>query len=76
MAVGTHAQTLVAIVLVVACVFTTLPQRAVAATPAPVQTTANPNELILCGCDEVFILDMSQSGNGRPKKVWSWRANV
>jgi len=73
--VGTHAQTLAAIVLAVACVSATLPQRAVAATPAPVQTKANPNELILCGWDEVFILDMSQSGNGRPKKVWSWWAN-
>jgi len=38
-------------------------------------TRANPNELILCGWDEVFILDMSQSESGKPKKVWSWQAN-
>lgn len=37
-------------------------------------TKANPNELILCGAGEVFILDMSQQENGKPKKVWSWRA--
>jgi hypothetical protein len=38
-------------------------------------TGANPNELILCGWDEVFILDMSQPQSGKPKKVWSWQAN-
>ncbi|MBT7914720.1 hypothetical protein HN588_12530 [Candidatus Bathyarchaeota archaeon] len=31
-------------------------------------------ELILCGWDEVFILDMAQQQDGVPKKTWSWRA--
>lgn len=30
-------------------------------------------ELILCGWDEVFILDMAQQQDGMPKKVWNWR---
>jgi len=33
------------------------------------------SELIVCGWDEVFILDLSHQENRRPKKVWSWRAN-
>jgi hypothetical protein len=32
-----------------------------------------PRELVLCGWDEVFILDLNQTEDGRPKKVWSWR---
>mgnify|MGYP001198656158 CR=1 FL=1 len=32
------------------------------------------NELIVCGWDEVFILDMNNREQGRPRKVWSWRA--
>jgi hypothetical protein len=42
---------------------------------AGVETKANPHELILCGWDEVFMLDMSQPRDGRAKKVWSWQAN-
>lgn len=32
------------------------------------------NELIICGADEVFILDLDQRVDGNPQKVWSWRA--
>ena len=35
---------------------------------------SNWQELIVCGWDEVFILDMSDSQNDRPRKVWSWQA--
>jgi len=31
-------------------------------------------ELILCGWDEVFILDMAEQQDDVPKKTWSWRA--
>ncbi len=31
-------------------------------------------ELIVCGGDEVYILDLAKEENGKPKKVWSWRA--
>lgn len=37
------------------------------------QTPAN-QELIVCGWDEVFILDMADREGGEPKKVWRWRA--
>src|SRR5688572_23941843 len=30
-----------------------------------------PSDLIVCGADEVFILDLQGSA---PEKVWSWRA--
>lgn len=33
-----------------------------------------PAELILCGWDEVFILDMSHAQDSSPGKVWSWKA--
>lgn len=35
---------------------------------------SNHHELIVCGWNEVFILDMSDSQNGQPRKVWSWQA--
>ena len=31
-------------------------------------------ELIVCGWDEVFILDTSHRKNGLPQKIWSWKA--
>lgn len=31
-------------------------------------------EIIVCGWDEVFILDLDQQADGKPRKVWSWRA--
>jgi uncharacterized protein DUF6528 len=31
-------------------------------------------ELIVCGWDEVFILDMAKKKDGKPAKIWSWRA--
>lgn len=34
---------------------------------------AGDRELIVCGWDEVFKLDVSDSG-GTPQRVWSWRA--
>ena len=33
-----------------------------------------PGELILCGWDEVFILDVGALAGGNPEKLWSWRA--
>jgi len=32
------------------------------------------DELILCGWDEVFILEMNPAQEGSPRKVWSWKA--
>jgi hypothetical protein len=42
---------------------------AMAAKPA---AAAGP-ELVVCGWDEVFVLDVSRSSS-EPRKVWSWRA--
>jgi len=42
--------------------------------PAATDGSSVSNELIVCGGDEVYILDLSQRENGKPKKVWSWRA--
>ena len=39
-----------------------------------IHSQSNHHELIVCGWDEVFILDMSDSQNSRPRKVWSWQA--
>jgi hypothetical protein len=39
--------------------------------PAEALLSENPRELIVCGWDEVFILDMGQQP---PRKVWSWKA--
>lgn len=36
--------------------------------PATVQ------QLVVCGWDEVFILDLAAGEGGRPRKVWTWRA--
>lgn len=32
------------------------------------------HELIVCGWDEVFVLDMSRVEHGLPTKTWSWRS--
>jgi hypothetical protein len=74
-AVGAYPLGLLAIVAVAVCALTVLPHAAPGATPAPAQAKANPNELILCGWDEVLILNLSQREDGKPKKVWSWQAN-
>ncbi len=37
------------------------------------QTATYKNELIICGWDEVYILDMNIMEEGQPQKVWSWR---
>lgn len=37
-------------------------------------TQSHNRELIVCGWDEVFILDFNRQENGQPQKVWSWRA--
>jgi len=37
------------------------------------QAPAPSQELIVCGWDEVFILDLA--AQGEPRKVWSWRTN-
>jgi len=35
----------------------------------------NHHELIICGWDRVFIVDMSRIENNRPQQVWSWRSD-
>ena len=35
---------------------------------------SNPQELIVCGWDEVFILDMNNREQGHPRRIWSWKA--
>src|SRR5688572_28132681 len=38
-------------------------------------SVAASHELIVCGRDEVFILDLkTRDGDGTPRKVWSWEA--
>lgn len=37
------------------------------------ETTCAPS-LVVCGWDEVFILDLAQAEKGTIKKTWSWRA--
>ncbi|MHC4397066.1 MAG: DUF6528 family protein [Planctomycetota bacterium] len=32
------------------------------------------DKLVVCGWDEVFIIDTSDSKQGRPVKLWSWKA--
>jgi len=34
------------------------------------------NELILCGWDEVFILQLSPDSKGTSGKIWSWKAGL
>lgn len=34
-----------------------------------------PAELVLCGWDEVFILELSHARDSLPGKVWSWKAS-
>jgi len=36
--------------------------------------SARAEELLLCGWDEVFVLDISATKEDAPKKVWSWKA--
>lgn len=38
------------------------------------QTLSYNHELIVCGWDEVFVLDLSSREQGRPQKVWRWKA--
>ena len=35
---------------------------------------SNTRELIVCGWDEVFILDFDQWEQNRPQKIWTWKA--
>lgn len=44
---------------------------AIALAPAAPPASPNSGELIVCGWDEVFILDMNSQP---PAKVWSWKA--
>ena len=37
------------------------------------QTSAYLQELIVCGWDEVYILDMNKQEIGEPQKIWTWR---
>ncbi len=39
-----------------------------------VADSSSNQELIVCGWDEVFILDMADREASIPKKIWSWRA--
>jgi Family of unknown function (DUF6528) len=40
----------------------------------PVGTQSPSHELIVCGWDEVFIIDVRASAPGPPKRIWTWRA--
>jgi hypothetical protein len=37
------------------------------------QTSSYNQELIVCGWDEVYILDMNNRDGDQPQKVWSWK---
>jgi hypothetical protein len=39
-----------------------------------VQNSSLNQELIVCGWDEVFILDFSKPNQEQPTKIWSWKA--
>ena len=41
---------------------------------AALSVVAGADELILCGGDEVFILEVPAPNNGPPVKIWSWQA--
>ena len=41
---------------------------------APRGGSTESEELILCGWDEVFILELSGPADSLPRKVWSWKA--
>ncbi len=45
-----------------------------AGSPAGRRAVGASQELIVCGGEEVYVLDLSREENGKPKKVWSWRA--
>ena len=49
-----------------------MPQARAAGTPQA--GSAGGEELILCGWDEVFILELSGPTDSLPRKVWSWKA--
>lgn len=45
------------------------------AAAASVAPAAGPRELIVCGREKVFILDLNtRDAQGTPKTIWSWRA--
>jgi hypothetical protein len=58
----------------VLCSHVSLCSAAGAAGSAEGQSKGQCSELILCGGDEVYILDLATEDDGRPEKVWSWRA--
>ncbi|MFC2126211.1 DUF6528 family protein [Bacteroidota bacterium] len=39
----------------------------------PTQTSSYKQELIVCGWDEVYILDMNSQEEEQPQKIWTWR---
>jgi hypothetical protein len=45
-----------------------------AAGGAPRQGTATTRELVVCGWNEVFILDLDATTGGAPRRIWTWRA--
>jgi hypothetical protein len=40
----------------------------------PLATTVWAEPLVLCGWDEVFVVEPAHAENGRSDKLWSWRA--
>lgn len=46
----------------------------VATFAASVRQTPAPVELVVCGWDEVYILDFAAGTGGEPRRTWTWRA--
>ena len=73
---GARLQWLLGLVLVLACLLAGAGRGPAAEAAEAPRGRENPRELILCGWDEVFILDLAQREGGQPKRVWSWQANA
>lgn len=73
-ALGIAALVVVVVLVGALCAPTVPPLWAVVGSPAGGQAAGASQELIVCGGDEVYILDLAREDNGKPKKVWSWRA--
>jgi len=71
---GTAAFVAVAVLVGALHALVVPPLWAAAGSSAGVPAAGASQELIVCGGDEVYILDLAREENGKPKKVWSWRA--
>jgi len=71
---GTVAFVAVAVLVGALHLLLVTPLEAAAGSSVRVPAAGASQELIVCGGDEVYILDLAREENGEPKKVWSWRA--